>query len=239
MGKKEKVEEKGSSTGTELLSLKKEKTQKVVGKSSIFSNIKPEGTSKVISPPKVEGEVKPILKGLQDTFIVKETPPIKLEPPKVETIVYEISFMDGKEERVIYSRDLPTVEQKHLLNVVNAFGRSNLRELVLGRREIKISCIGNLDSPNSIIDMRGGVFLKVVAEQDWMEMEYEETKRLFDEAVLKAYREMSAQGITALVQTPTVTPQPLKEQRRNVPDNEENFPVGNIPVTRPPILGDF
>lgn len=227
MGKKLKPS-KDSVLGTEpeLLSLKKEKVTKGkiidnTEKGSVFGNLSIPKEPTI--QPKVEEKV---LKGLEDKIIVQEEPKVKVVVPPIipETIVYEISYMEAQKEQVVYSRNLPVIKDNYLLVLDNAFGRSNLREVVLGRREIKISCMLPLKTPNLTIDMRGGTFIKVVAEQDWMEREYEETKKMFDEAVLKAYREMAAKGLTDLGIQPVkgVVPVPPQETE------EEEFPVGNI-----------
>lgn len=208
--------------------------------SSVFSSLSN-------SSPAVKTEEKPVIKnttplekitnGLEEKIIVNEIVPV-IKKPIIETIpdtiVYEISYQNLKEEeQVVYTKDLPMIAANYQLVLVNAFGMSNLKELILGRREIKISCILPLESSNIVIDMRGGCFIKVVSEQEWMNREYNETKDLFDNAVLKAYREMAAQGITT---APAPTTQPNQPKQKQLPaanqTGEEYFPVGNIPVNR-------
>ncbi len=243
MGKKLKTGEATATTdkNSELLSIKKQQPKdKHQPLGSIFDNIKP--TNKATS---VNGASHTPVKspdGLEDKILVKETIVEKAITPIIpETIVYEISYMDGKEEHVVYSKDLPTVSEKYLLNLSNAFGRSNLKELILGRREIKISCILPLANSDLVIDMRGGAFLKVVTEQDWMTREYDETKKLFDDAVLKAYREYAAQGVTALPPQQPNGKQPVgkQPQKQIQQQGEDYYPEGNITPDRSEIMGTF
>jgi len=201
---------------------------------SVFSNLQPTNIPKPTATKSVNG--------LEEKVIVAEVPVVETPPTPIvpETIVYEVTYMDGTAEQIVYARGLPTITEKYILRLYGAFGRSNLREVVLGRKEIKISCNVPLANPDLQIDMRSGLLIKVVSEADWMTREYDDTKKLFDDAVLKAYREMAAAGITA------ATPQPsgvATGKKKSVPlpppDNEEHFSVGNIPVTRGPIMGDF
>lgn len=201
---------------------------------SVFANLQPTNVAKPATKS---------VNGLEEKVIVAEVPIVETPPAPIvpETIVYEITYMEGTVEQIVYARGLPTITEKYILRLYGAFGRSNLREVVLGRKEIKISCNVPLVNPDLQIDMRSGLLIKVVSEADWMTREYDDTKKLFDDAVLKAYREMAAAGITA------VTPQPsgaVATGKKKVvplppPDNEEHFPVGNIPVNRGPIMGDF
>ena len=241
MGKKEKT---GTSSvkKDELLTInqKKVKVNLPPEESSIFSNIgQAPGIEKTIHVNKTK-----TISGIEENnIVVQDDVQIDIVKPIVqapETIVYELTYMEENQEKVIYTKDLPSFSEKYLLNVGNAFGRSNLKEIVLGRKEIKTSCNNPLSNTELIIDMRGGLLIKVVPEQEWMNRGYDETKKLFDETVLKAYRDLAVQGITA----PAAT-QPVKQnaQRRQAPlpapDNENNFPVGNIPVGRAPIISDL
>lgn len=228
----------------ELLTIGKKIKTEEPKKESIFSNVaKIEKTIHVAQPKPIKDA-----NGIEEKIITNEVP--VAEKPIVEavpeTIVYEITYMNKGAEQIVYTRDLPVINEKFILNLTNAFGRSNLREVVLGKREIKISCNSPLTSTDLTIDMRTGLLIKVVSEADWMSREYADTKKLFDEAVLKAYREMAAQGITAAPAN-----QPAQGKKRpNIPVTKQNvhpgyedygddhYPEGNIPVGGRPMI-DF
>lgn len=226
----------------ELLTIGKKVKIEEPKKESIFNTTQIEKTIKVNQPTNVTG--------IEEKIIAADIPVVeKVIPPIVpETVVYEITFMKNEVEQIVYTRDLPIINEKFLLNISNAFGRSNLKEVVLGKREIKISCNSPLTSTDLTIDMRTGLLIKVVVEADWMNREYADTKKIFDEAVLKAYREMAAQGITAA--TPNTNnpvqgvkrkpnPQTRVNQNQNLEDDgEDYYPPGNIIPTGRPML-DF
>lgn len=207
-------------------------TQKSKEEISVFSEIKAKAQTVIEKTIRVNQPVS----GIEENNIVapdlsKETLPII--PPVPLTIVYELTYMEGGIETIVYTRDEPSFLEKHLLSIVNGFGRSDLREVVLGKKEIKTSCNKTLPQSQILIDMRGGLLFKVVPEQEWMNRGYDETKKLFDETVLKAYREAAT--------TPsTVVNQKQEDKRRPIQQEDEgHFSVGNIPVNRGAIMNDF
>lgn len=227
----------------ELLTLGKKTKPEEVKKESVFGNMaKIEQTIRVTSKEPIKD-----LNGIEEKIITSDVPVVAKEivPVVPETIVYELTFMKDSIEQIVYTRDLPIINEKFLLNITNAFGRSNLREVVLGKREIKISCNSPLIATDLTIDMRAGLLIKVVSEADWMNREYADTKKIFDEAVLKAYREMAAQGITAQTPNPNQNlvqgkKRPINPKRNPELEDEDfgDYPVGNIPVGGRPLL-DF
>jgi hypothetical protein len=242
MGKQNKAEAKTSAKKDELLTIgpKKIKVNSPSEEPSVFSNVLKPGIEKTIHVNKTKTKNA---SGIEENNITQTITP-EILPPVIqapETIVYELTYMYDTEERIIYTKDLPLFLEKHLLSVTNAFGCSNLREVVLGRKEIKTSCNNPLSNPELVIDMRSGLLIKVVPDQDWMNRGYDETKKLFDETVLKAYRDLAAQGITSASGTPSteVGKQGKKKAPIQSPENEEDFPVGNIPVGRGPIMDQF
>lgn len=246
MGKQNK--EKAVESKDELLSLNKKKVIKTVvidpnsstPEESVFSTITQPGLEKsiVVSKQKNNTVIKDgIEESTFDAEMSVESAPLENTPPT--TIVYELTFQNGETEMLIYTKTLPVFSDMYQLDIVDAFGRTPLREIVLGRKEIKTSCFTPLKQTQMSIDLRGGLLMKVIPEQDWMNRSYDETKKLFDEAVLKAYRDLAAQGIT----TPQTTA-PKQKQQRQAPQQQEqerdDYRPGNIPVQRGQIgLKDF
>lgn len=124
----------------------------------------------------------------------------KIEEPVVE-LVYEITFIEvhgqNKIDRTVYTKDVPVFKTKNILFVSNLFGRENLKEIVLKKKEIKTSCKKPLEQTEFELDLRNGVLLKVIPEQPWMNSDYESTKKIFDEMVLKAYRDLSSSNVSS------------------------------------------
>ncbi len=245
MGKQNK--EKAIENKDELLSLNKKKVIKTVvidpnsstPEESVFSTITQPGLEKSIVVSKQKNNTV-IKDGIEESTFDAEmsvtNTPLENTPPT--TIVYELTFQSGDVEVLIYTKTLPVFSDLYQLDIVDAFGRTPLREIVLGRKEIKTSCFTPLKQTQMSIDLRGGLLMKVIPEQDWMNRSYDETKKLFDEAVLKAYRDLAAQGIT----TPAASKQ--KGQQRQAPPQQEqerdDYRPGNIPVQRGQIgLKDF
>lgn len=223
MGKKSKAaEQKENTEGLLTIGQKKPET------TSVFNNL---ATARVEKTIVVAGNKNS--SGIEENNITVTPTPVvsKVIPAPPETVVYELTYLLNNVEKIVYTRDIPKFNStKFELNITNGFGRSDLREVVLGQKEIKTSCYITLTESEFTIDMRNGLLIKVISDQDWMSRGYEETKKLFDETVLKAYRETSQ-----------TLPLPVKQekgrqvarQQQHIEDVEENdFPVGNIPVNR-------
>jgi hypothetical protein len=165
--------------------------------------------------------------------IVVDDTPVPEAPPK--TVVYEVTYVEEGEEQLVYTKEIPTFLDKYQLEVTNAFGRIPLKEIILGRKKIETSCFNPLEETEFTIDLRGGLLLKVIPEQEWMNRSYSETKKSFDEAVLKAYRDLAAQGITS-APVPTPIPQQPAQKGKRPPQQQaqqpadDYYPEGNIPV---------
>ena len=206
MGKGNK---KSNSTTDEGLQTLKKTTVKVIDttkdKAASFedqegaqkSQVKPTRVSTVppTPPPPVIEE-----KDLLDETTFTQTIVHKVEEPVVE-LVYEITFIEiqgqVKKDITVYTKDIPVFKEKNILFASNLFGRENLKEIVLKKKEIKTSCKRPLKQTELELDLRNGVLLKVIPEQPWMNSDYESTKKTFDEMVLKAYRELSSSAPVA------------------------------------------
>lgn len=165
------------------------------GEGNQKSQVKPvRVTTPPIAPPPPVIEEKDLV---QETAY-SQTIVHKLEEPIIE-LVYEITFLevigDRKIDKTVYTKDIPLFKEKNVLFISNLFGKENLKEVVLGKREIKASCKRPLEQTEFALDLRNGVLIKTVPEQAWMSSDYESTKKTFDEMVLKAYRELSQQPI--------------------------------------------
>jgi len=157
-------------------------------------------STKTTPPPIAPAPMQPPPSVIEEKDLVQETNYTrtiihKNEEPVVE-LVYEITFIEtqsqGKVDRTVYTKDVPIFKTKNVLFVSNLFGRENLKEIVLRKREIKASCKKPLAETEFELDLRNGVLVKVIPEQPWMNSDYESTKKTFDEMVLKAYRELSS-----------------------------------------------
>lgn len=171
---------------------KDESVKKETGEGPQKSQVKPVRNTPVpMTPPPPVIEEKDLIQEPAYTQTIVH----KVEEPIVE-LVYEITFIEthgqNKVDRTVYTKDVPMFKTKNVLYVSNLFGRENLKEIVLKKKEIKASCKKPLDQTEFELDLRNGVLLKVIPEQPWMNSDYESTKKMFDEMVLKAYRELSS-----------------------------------------------
>jgi hypothetical protein len=181
----------------------------------------------------------------EKTIAVEKTVEVIEKPVEPEKLVYEVVFMEGRFERILYTHVLPTFETTGYLRVDNPFGREDFKENILGRKEISASSRKLLEDSEVFINLKTGILVKGIEEEAWMSRDFEETKNLFDRAVLEAYRAFSAQGITTTINNPVnkvvksstkdkvVQDTPIAEQEINP------YQAGNIPVKRPPIIQDI
>lgn len=160
-----------------------------------------------------------------------ESTEIITEPLVAENLVYELVFVVGGKEQTVYTKLNPQFSAKHILKIENAFGKEDLKEVVLGRKEVKACCRKPLEQDYFEIDLRRGAFIKVLEEQNWMNTEYETTKRAFDESVLKAYRDLSTVAppppVTGIPATKPAT-KPVKPAQGTGP----GFGAGNLPIDK-------
>jgi len=149
--------------------------------------------------------------------------------------VFEFTYYINKVEKVVYTKTVPILNH-NMINISNGFGRSDLKEIVLGKKEVKTSCNNPLETPDLSIDMRTGVMIKVIPEQPWMGRDYITTKKEFDETVLRAYREMSTsvtlkdQGKVIVPRAKTTGITPKTPSDIQFVDDDNDYPIGNIPV---------
>lgn len=161
------------------------------------------------------------------------TPTPSVEPPPVKMdAIYEIVFINElNEEKVVYTAKQPEFRGENLF-VSNCFGKAILYENILGLNEVRSSCRSDIERGITTIPLNKGVVIKSLKEESWMSLDYEATKKIFDEAVLKAYRIAAQQTASVKVkQNPIPTGAPH--------NNQEAYPVGNIPVNRGPLISDF
>lgn len=189
---------------------------------------------------------------LENKPTVPEEPKVSLTPkekvvvetPKpVKKTVYELTYInDTLLEVTLYSYKAPTYANSTSLLLTDFFGKEELYENVLGLSEVKSSCKVEYDQEEVLVNLTKGVVIKSIDEEAWMSLDYVSTKKLFDDAVLRAYRQASA---VKTGQVPVKTQQqrrtssiPIQPAQDQMMDNEQ-FPVGNIPVNRQPLINDF
>lgn len=188
---------------------------------------------------------------LENKPVVPEEPKVSLTPkavvveaPKqVKKTVYELTYInDTSLEVTLYSYKAPIYANATTLSLTEFFGKELLYENVLGLSEVKSSCKVEYDQEEVLINLTKGVVIKSIDEEAWMSLDYVSTKKLFDDAVLQAYRQASAIKTghvpvkTQQQRRTSSTPiQPVQDQMM---DNEQ-FPLGNIPVNRQPLINDF
>jgi hypothetical protein len=132
--------------------------------------------------------------------------------------VYEVKYIVDKKEYVFYTYDIPELIDNTIV-LIKPFGRKDLREVVLGKKEVKAFCKVDINEEAIKIDLLKGVLIKIVEEHPWMSLGQDETQRLFDQEVLSTYRQLSS------------TIKTFNTQQTNIGE----YPVGNIPVNRPRI----
>ena len=203
--------------------------------SSVFTEV----TAKTVTQPIVEkkAEVPPVppeKKNPQPSM-----PKIEKEEEEIEetnTLVFEVVYYAGDQEVKVYTNKTPTFLPNGAVEIEEAFGKHDLFENVLNVRQVKSSCRVNFEETMLTINATEGLYIKAVQQDRWMYLDYEETKKIFDESVLKAYRELAAQNVKApIVQQGKAT---NVIQSSNVVVNEE-YQAGNIPVNRPPLIKEL
>lgn len=207
-------------------------TSPIKAKESAFNTVL---ENKPVAPPPVQATA-------QVNEIVHEQPIVvkSLKPEPVKSnkkIVYEFTYIDEHQiEVTIYSYRAPIYASSTQLSVTEFFGKELLHENVLGMSEVKSSCKIEYEQDEVLIDLAKGVVIKSIEEESWMSLDYEATKKIFDEAVLRAYRSASQ-----------VQPAAMVNKRKPAANTQVNsdledpsiYREGNIPVNRGPLIKDF
>lgn len=184
---------------------------KAVDKSSVFTELKEEKPIEII-------EKKPLAKTTQ---LVKKTQ----EQTTPISLVWEMTFVDlNNVENTVYTYEDPIFLQDGMVEVHSAFGKSDLAETILNQTTVQTSCKKNLQEENLTIDVKKGTLIKAIPAQSWMSRDFEATKKVFDEAVLDAYRKVSSEIKSKITQKEQVS--------KKVPNVVEEYGPGNIPVNR-------
>lgn len=168
--------------------------------------------------------------------VVAPQPVVKTPVKPAKKTVYEFTYINEVgEEFTIFSYQAPQYVAATTLQVTKFFGKEILYENVLGLSEVNSMCKVEFEEEDVLIDLNKGVVIKSLEEESWMSLDYDATKKIFDEAVLKAYRSASA------IQTNPLQPKrkPAQAiQQQTGGQDQALYREGNIPVNRGPLV-DF
>jgi len=139
-------------------------------------------------------EEKPIEVKEEVQSVFKEEKPIEVKevfPPPLSKTFYNVTIKEGDKEKSFYTREplqLVGVE----LTLTNSFEKITLHENILNKRKLTLACSSSI-KPVIRVSLVNGVHIQTSEKEAWMEVQLEIAKKLFNERVLKAYREVTTQ----------------------------------------------
>jgi hypothetical protein len=219
------------------------KSKKEVNNNELLTLLPKKEKQEIVKPKEVKTESSVFNNVIQEKTLISiteqnvNTPLLPEKLKKAEVIIFEFTYLalPSKVETTIYTYTEPTIKSNGIILITEAFGRQSFEENILGIKEVFSSCRKPLDKSEIIIDLFSSVLIKAVKQEEWMDRDYNETKVLFDNAVLQTYRELAAKGITTSAAKPNVA-----KRVNQKPANDPNvYVAGNLPPHSRPTMEDF
>jgi hypothetical protein len=145
--------------------------------------------------------------------------------------VFEIVIRLKDKEHILYSPKILLNEYNPtILALFGTFTKYVLQELIDPVEKTTVIELGRKTLPEQDfkIDLTQGIVLKRVTKQPWMERSEEETKKVFDENVLNAFREYKASlhnlhKNIVIHQQQSIQQQQQQSQQRNQRKNDSRY----------------
>lgn len=152
---------------------------------------------------------------IEEEIIPEETQeviPEEVVPPAPSFVdcYYELTTVNGKGEEVLIYTKVPPVIDTNKISLSSVFFKHDFIEIVLKKKKVQVACRGK-ELESLELDISTSILLKAIQPQDWMIRGFEETKVLFDQAVLHAYRLVNEEIASA----PTPAAKPKQSQQSN------------------------
>lgn len=156
--------------------------------SSVF--IKPEEKVEVSEFIKPEENKEPSV-FVQETAVKEEKKPV-FEAKKEDVRYYKIVFIDNKKKREIFTKKRPVINSDKL-RVEDPFEKITLKENILNKKVLTLNCKLELDIKELSISLNEGVVISINVKETWMEVDNNTASKIFNERVLKVYRDLTAE----------------------------------------------
>lgn len=133
-------------------------------------------------------------KSVFSMFKKEPTAEVKQEVPVIipsSELVFEITYLDDpitKSSGLAYTKSSPIFNSNGSVQIDEAFGALELKELVLGRKAVERKCRKKLDNTSFVVDCKSGILIKAIEPQAWMEQDPDITRTAFDKEVLETFR---------------------------------------------------
>lgn len=141
--------------------------------------------------PQVKDEEKPSVFVQETNLEKKEDKPVFSTKKENFLEYYKIVFLDNKKKREIYTNKLPSFTATEL-EIFKAFEKITLKEKILNKKLLQLDCKLELEAKKITISLSNGVLIKHCSKEQWMDVNHSTAEKIFNERVLKAYRDLTA-----------------------------------------------